>query len=287
MDIGIGLPNAVAGARGEELIEFARRADAAGFSTLGTIDRLVYPNYEPLTTLAAAAAATERIRLMTSILLAPLRGTTALLAKQAVTVDNLSGGRLMLGLAPGGREDDYAVSGLDFHARGRRFDAQLEELRKLWSGEERGDGYPVVPEPVTDGGPRVILGGSGGPAFRRAAKYGAGWMIGGAPPDAFKEALPKLRSAWEEAGRDGEPRKMALAYFSLGPDGKEVAQRSLTHYYRWLGDYAQGVADSAATDPDTVKQYASAFEEAGCDELILFSAGSDPGQVDLLREALG
>ena len=153
MEIAIGLPNAVAGARGEHLVEFARRADQAGFSSLGTIDRVVYPNYEPLTTFAAAAAVTERIRLMTAILIAPLRPDTALLAKQAVTVDNISGGRLTLGLAPGGREDDYEVAGLDFHTRGRQFDAQLEELRTLWAGEERGAGYPVVPDPVTAGRP--------------------------------------------------------------------------------------------------------------------------------------
>src|SRR4051812_28660618 len=83
MDVGIGLPNAVRGAQGPALVEFARRAEDAGFSTLGTIDRIAYPNHESLVALAAAAAATERIRLLTSILLAPLR-PTALLAKQAM-----------------------------------------------------------------------------------------------------------------------------------------------------------------------------------------------------------
>jgi len=287
MEIAIGLPNAVAGARGEHLVEFARRADQAGFSSLGTIDRVVYPNYEPLTTFAAAAAVTERIRLMTTILIAPLRPDTALLAKQAVTVDNISGGRLTLGLAPGGREDDYEVAGLDFHTRGRQFDAQLEELRTLWAGEERGAGYPVVPDPVTAGGPRLVLGGSSDPSFRRAAKYGAGWIMGGGPPDAFREALPKVESAWAEAGRDGKPVKMALGYFALGPNAKDGAERSLKHYYAWLGDYAQAIADSAATDADTVKQYASAFEDAGCDEFFFMPAISEPDQVDLLHEALG
>jgi hypothetical protein len=84
----------------------ARVAEAAGFGSLGTLDRLVYGNCEALVTLAAAAAVTERVRLVTDILIAPLR-QTALLAKQAATVDRLSGGRLVLGLAVGGREDDY------------------------------------------------------------------------------------------------------------------------------------------------------------------------------------
>src|SRR3954463_6687317 len=131
MDVGIGLPNAVRGVDRAGVVDWAVRAERAGFSTLGTIDRIAYPNFESLIVLAAAAAVTERIRLVTDILIAPLRANTALLAKQAATIDGLSGGRLVLGLSPGGREDDYTVSGLDFGARGRVFDRQLEELEAL------------------------------------------------------------------------------------------------------------------------------------------------------------
>src|ERR671924_1915301 len=118
MDVGIGLPNSVRGVDRAGIVDWARAAEAAGFSSLGTIDRVVYGNYESLIALAAAAAVTERIRLVTDIMIAPLRANTALLAKQAATIDHLSGGRLVLGLAPGGREDDYQVSAVDFRARG-------------------------------------------------------------------------------------------------------------------------------------------------------------------------
>jgi alkanesulfonate monooxygenase SsuD/methylene tetrahydromethanopterin reductase-like flavin-dependent oxidoreductase (luciferase family) len=112
MEVGIGLPATVPGVTRDDLLEWARRADSAGFSSLGVLDRLVYPNYEPLIALAAAAAVTERIRLMTDILLLPQRANAALVAKQALTVHSLSEGRLVLGVAAGLREDDYEASGV-------------------------------------------------------------------------------------------------------------------------------------------------------------------------------
>jgi len=130
MDIGIGLPSTIPGVTRDQELEWARRADARGFSTLGVIDRIVYSNLEPLIALAAAAAVTERIRLTTSILLGPTRGA-ALLAKQAASVNLLSDGRLTLGLAPGGRADDYEAVGVDFGTRGRRFDEHLRDVRTL------------------------------------------------------------------------------------------------------------------------------------------------------------
>ena len=127
MDVGIGLPATIPGVGRDQLLEWARRADARGFSSLGTIDRIVYGNYEPLIALAAAAAVTERIRLATTILIAPYRGNGALVAKQAASLDRLSNGRLVLGVAVGGREDDYIASGVDFHTRGTRFEAMQSD----------------------------------------------------------------------------------------------------------------------------------------------------------------
>ena len=138
MDVGIGLPTTIPDTEGSTLVEWARRAEEAGFSTLGTIGRLVYPNYDDLIALAAAAAVTERIRLTTSILIAPLHTNTALLAKQTASLDRLSGGRLVLAVGLGGRDDDYEASGLPTTGRGRRLEELLEELKRIWSGEERG-----------------------------------------------------------------------------------------------------------------------------------------------------
>ena len=280
MDVGIGLPNSVLGVDRAGIVDWSRRAEEAGFSTLGTIDRLVYPNYESLVVLAAAAAVTERIRLATDILIAPLRANTALLAKQAATIDALSSGRLTLGLAVGGRDDDFDVSGVDFSERGRIFERQLGELAAVWRGE-RG----VGPAPAGGDRPTLLIGGNAKAAFERAARHGDGWTQGGGTPDMFAQALEQLRAAWSEAGREGKPRAVALFYFSLGADGERAARENLGDYYAWLGDFAEQIVASAARDGDTVKQYLAGFEAAGADEVICFPAAADVGQVDLLAEA--
>jgi alkanesulfonate monooxygenase SsuD/methylene tetrahydromethanopterin reductase-like flavin-dependent oxidoreductase (luciferase family) len=286
MEIGIGLPGTVPGVDGERLVEWARRADDHGFSTLGTIDRIVYPNYEPLVALAAAAAVTARIRLTTSILIAPLRPNAVLLAKQAATLHHLSGGRLVLGLAPGSREDDYEVSGIDMRTRGREFDRQLEQMKRVWAGEEKGFAGPVGPN--VDEPPRLLIGGTVDASFRRAARYGDGWIMGGGDPQDFPKALEKLKSEWTAAGREGQPRTATLAYFSLGPDAKKNADWYLRDYYGWLGDEVSGyIAQGAALDETAVAQTVATHGEVGSDELIFFPCSSDPGQVDLLAQAVG
>jgi alkanesulfonate monooxygenase SsuD/methylene tetrahydromethanopterin reductase-like flavin-dependent oxidoreductase (luciferase family) len=241
----------------------------------------VYENYEPLIALAAAAAVTERIRLMTDILIAPLRSNAALLAKQAATIDHLSGGRLVLGLAPGGRPDDYEVSGVEFRRRGRIFDAQLEELERLWAGEGG-----VGPRPLSGARPGLLVGGTSDAAFRRAARFADGWTMGGSAPDRMPEARAKLEQEWAAAGRAGKPRLVALFYFSLGERADEVARANLGDYYAWLGENAGYVAEGAAKDEATVRRYLAGFEEAGTDEVICFPASADPAQVELLARAI-
>jgi alkanesulfonate monooxygenase SsuD/methylene tetrahydromethanopterin reductase-like flavin-dependent oxidoreductase (luciferase family) len=288
MDIGIGLPATIPGVERQQVLDWSREAERRGFSSLGTIDRLVYPNYEPLIALAAAAAVTERIRLLTSILITPLRTNTVLLAKEAATLDALSGGRLVLGVAVGGRDDDFEASGIEMRGRGERFERQIEEMKRIWSGEKLGYAGEIGPTPVQPGGPPLIIGGSVDASFKRAARHGEGWIMGGGAPDQFSAGVEKLKAAWSEAGRKGEPLKMSLAYFSLGPEAEQNADKYLHHYYEWLGsETADAIAGSAATDEDTVRSYLQAFEQAGCDELVLFPCSPEVEQVELLASAAG
>jgi alkanesulfonate monooxygenase SsuD/methylene tetrahydromethanopterin reductase-like flavin-dependent oxidoreductase (luciferase family) len=286
VDIGIGLPNAVPGTYGRILIDWARNAEEAGFSTLGTIGRLVYQGYEELVALSAAAAVTSSIRLTTSVLLAPLYSNTALLAKQAASIDRLSGGRLVLGLGLGGRADDYHASGLPAEGRGRRLDEQLTEMKRIWSGEKRGYAGGIGPEPGRRGGPELILGGSAGAAFRRVALFGDGWIMGGGTPGMFAEAAAGVDQAWREAARPGRPRKLALAYFALGSSARAQADNYLLHYYDWLGDAAAQIAAGAAVSAEMARDYAAAFEAGGCDEVIFIPTTSSPDQVRLLAGAV-
>jgi len=286
VDIGIGLPNTVPGTEGRTLVDWAKLAEEAGFSTLGTIGRLVYPNYEELIALSAAAAVTSRIRLTTGVLLAPIYTNTALLAEQTASLDRLSGGRLVLGLGLGGRDDDFAASGVSTQGRGRRLEEQVAMMKRVWSGEEFGYAGGIGPEPVRDGGPEIILGGATEASFRRAARIADGWIMGGGTPEMFAQGAAAVDQAWKDAGRTDRPRKLTLAYYGLGPEARSQAEGYLLHYYGWLGDFASQIAAGAAVSPEMVRGYAAAFEASGCDEIIFVPTSSRLDQISLLAEAV-
>jgi len=279
--VGIGLPTTIPGVSRGQILEWARRADAAGFAALGTVDRLVYSNHEPLVALGAAAAVTERIGLITSVLLLPYRANAALVAKQAATVHALSEGRLTLGVGLGSRDDDFEVSGVPKKGRGRRADEMLAEIRRLWAGDPAGHAGGVGPD-VSANPPQLVVGGTADQAFRRAAKYGDGWIMGASAPNGFAELSAKLDEAWRAAGRDGEPRRVALNYFALGADPQGDTERTIGDYYSIAPEYASSVVAGTAKGEDGVRERLERLREAGIDEVVMFPASPDPEQVDLL-----
>ena len=283
MDIGIGIPNTVTGATGEQLLRWARRADEAGFSSLATIGAVAHPGYEELTVFAAAAAVTERIRFYSNVLIAPAR-STAELAKQAVTVDQLSDGRLTLGLGVGWRDADFTLTGRDFATRGKTFDQQLRDLRTAFEGKEIRPGTrPVAPKPVQSPLP-ILVGGTTDATLRRIAEHDVqGWTAGGMPPDAVAEWVGKVRTAWADAGRGGSPRITALRYFGLGDE--ERSRDYLRYYYGFMGEQtAEMIAGSALRTPEAIQDAIAAYAGTGIDELILDPTLSDPDQVKKLAE---
>lgn len=277
MDVAIALPNAVPGADGAQLTEWARRAERRGFSSLAANDRFAYASYEPLTALTLAAGVTERIGLCTAIAVVPLRDNAMVLAKQALSLQALSGERLTLGVGLGSRESDYAAAGIPFAERGRKLEQELVRIRDAWADGQIG---PAVAPPS------LVVGGGVDASFDRAARLGDGWIAGGIDAAQFAAGAAEVGDSWARHGRAGRPRLIGLIYFSLGPEAEAVAASYLTSYYAWLGvDTATAIASAAATDADEVQAELAAFEAAGCDELILFPCAADPAQVDLLAEA--
>ena len=276
MDIGIGLPNPVPGTPGETLVEWARKAEAAGFSSLATIDRIAYPSYESLITLAAAAAVTARIGLVTNILLGPTRNPV-LLAKEAAGVDQLSGGRLTLGLGVGARKDDFEITGQRFEDRGNRFDQALELMHRVWKGEKvNGAQNPIGPAPVRAIVP-ILIGGRGDAALRRVVQWGIGYTVGGAGPDQVAPFIERVRKAWAEAGREGKPRMVGLAYFGLAPYATQRATEYLGDYY---GDMGKQIAQSIPKTPEALRDTVKKFEDHGFDELFLDPTSADLAEID-------
>jgi alkanesulfonate monooxygenase SsuD/methylene tetrahydromethanopterin reductase-like flavin-dependent oxidoreductase (luciferase family) len=279
--IGVGLPTSLPGGSGPLMVEWARRAEEGPFSSLGVIDRVVYDCADPLISLAAAAAVTTRLRLVTMIVIGPVR-PAALLAKQAASIDALSGGRLVLGVSLGARRDDYQAVDAPWEDRGRRLSEQLATMRAIW---ESGDGEGAIgPRPARQDGPEVLVGGGSGPAFLRAARYADGYVHGGGPPRAFANAASRARAAWVDAGRPGAPQLWGQSYVGLGDPA--AGEAYLRHYYAFTGPFAERIAAGLLTSAKALREHVSGYAEAGCDELVLLPTSSDPTELDRLAEAL-
>jgi alkanesulfonate monooxygenase SsuD/methylene tetrahydromethanopterin reductase-like flavin-dependent oxidoreductase (luciferase family) len=274
MNIGVGLPTTTPGADGGLVVEWAQRADAGPFSSLAVLDRVAYESLEPFTALAAAAGVTARVRLATMIAVAPLR-SAALLAKEAASLHALSRGRLTLGLAIGARIEDYEAAGVEHRGRGRRFSDQLAYFRGRVDEERVGPSRQGI---------ELLVGGASGPAFARMARYADGYAHGGGPPRAFAGAAQRAEAAWRDFDRPGRPRLWGQGYFALGD--AERGNAYLRDYYAFTGPFAERVVSANLTSPRAVKDFIRGYEEAGCDELVLFPTVSDAAELDRLAEAL-
>jgi alkanesulfonate monooxygenase SsuD/methylene tetrahydromethanopterin reductase-like flavin-dependent oxidoreductase (luciferase family) len=282
MKIGLGLPIDDPAA----LLNWAQRADAGPFSTIGLLDRLVFDNPEPLVTLAALAGATSRIRVQTEVLIAPVY-QTAMLAKQTATLDRLSGGRFTLGIGVGGREDDCLAAGIDIHRRGRRLDEQMTLLRRVWAGEPYGAGVgPIGPLPATTGGPEVLFGGFAPTALERVGRFGDGFLGAALPPQFMADLFRDVEKVWTAYDRPGRPRLVAQVNVALGAERTvEQARQHIRSYYAF-GGRADHVAEGLLTTPQTIRAAVDAFGDIGADEVMLYCWSSDIDQVDRLAEAL-
>jgi alkanesulfonate monooxygenase SsuD/methylene tetrahydromethanopterin reductase-like flavin-dependent oxidoreductase (luciferase family) len=286
MDISLALPSMIPGTAGSTVLEWADRAEARGFSSLAATERLVYPGYEPMSVLAAAAGRTTRIGLLTNVLIAPLR-TPVELAKQAAGLDQLSGGRFVLGLAPGIRADDFEMAERDYPGRVDRFDRMLDQMHRIWAGGALpGLDRAVGPEPVEGGRVPTLLGGVSAATADRVARWSDGWTAPGLTPERTSVLAERVRLAWSRAGRAGRPRIVMLSRFALGADVEQAASAFVRDYFAVLGD---GVEDFVRQTPRTAAAITAAlraFADCGVDEVVFHPTASDVTQVDRLADAV-
>jgi alkanesulfonate monooxygenase SsuD/methylene tetrahydromethanopterin reductase-like flavin-dependent oxidoreductase (luciferase family) len=282
MDVGIGLPNSLIGVRGPDLVAWAQRAERNGFSVLGTIGRIVYDTDEELVSLAAAAGATNRIELMTTVLVAPPR-QPVLLAKQAATLSRVSGGRFRLGLGLGPREDDWLALDVEPTNRGKRLDEVIDTCRAVWAGEP-----PLGVEgrvgPLPEHLP-LVLGGFSDSAYRRAGQKADAFVAGPVPPESVGQAFHAVANAAEEAGRP-TPKLYAARYAALGEDVSDEADRNVASYYRSAGEaFVSVMSQNVLRTPTQVRETLTALEQQGCQELCLWPLATGAAQIDRLAEA--
>jgi alkanesulfonate monooxygenase SsuD/methylene tetrahydromethanopterin reductase-like flavin-dependent oxidoreductase (luciferase family) len=281
MKIGMGLPAAVPEADVTTLGEWAATAERLGFCSLGVIDRLVYDNLDPLVALAAAAARTERVELLTTVLNVPYRQNAVVLAKQLASVDRLSGGRLTAGLALGGWPEDYEASEVSRRGLGAEMDAMVATMQQAWDGKLAGASGPMPALPPDR--PGLLFGGLVPAAFTRAATVGQGWIAPSFGIQQLVDGVAAIREAWERIGRAGRPRVVTVRYFCFGPGADEHAEHYLRHYYL---DYAPMVQADTPTTPEHLGAELARLRDAGADDVVLMPCTDDLAQVTLAAEVL-
>jgi len=279
LEIGVALPQMARDYGARTTVDWARVIDDGPFSSVSAGERVTFSNPEMVATLAAAAAVTTRVRIMTNIWVLPAH-PMAMVAQQVGTLDQLAGGRLVLGVGIGGRDGDYEALGSPTHRRHQRLDEQVRELSRLLDGEPPYPGAdPVGPALAPGRRPEILAAALGPRALARAAQWADG-VTGFSVTSARQELVDvseRADAAWSAAGR-GTPRKVTGCFYALGVDAAPDVLRDFTErYLGFLGpELARAFAGQMTTHtPDDVRRVLDDAEAAGYDELVLVPATAD------------
>jgi alkanesulfonate monooxygenase SsuD/methylene tetrahydromethanopterin reductase-like flavin-dependent oxidoreductase (luciferase family) len=275
----------------EQFVAWCRGIDEGPWSGLAVPERITYPSAEMMTSLAAAAVLTERVRLATTIVVLPSHDEVRA-AKQLATVDVLSDGRLTVGVGVGGRDHDYEAVGASTARRWQRLDDQVARMRSIWSGSAPFEGAdPVGPVPVQAGGPPLIAGVAGPKATARAARWADGvdgpWAVTGSTANLAR-AAERVRTAWAEAGRTDAPVISTSLWYALGPDAEDRLRGYVYDYMRIFGEDAAraGAVAARCHDADALRATVDEIAAAGLDELWLVPTTADPAELERTLAAL-
>ena len=293
MQVGMNLPVMVPGLDRGLVLEWARRVDRGPFSSLAAGERITFPNPEMLVTLAAAAAVTERVRIVPTVMVLPLH-SAVWAAKQIATLDVMSGGRVVLGVGAGARQEDFRAVGAQFEGpRLQRLEEQVALMRRAWAGENVVPGAlrPVEPLPVQPGGPEILAGSLWPRSIRRAARWADG-LCGFSFGPSLQEvggAFEGARKSWAEAGRPRPPRLVTSFWFSLGPRAEAQRDEYLRRYLNFLGaEVTEKLLPTVTTtSAQALRDALAGLRDLGTDEVILVPMTLDPDEIDRVADLLG
>lgn len=289
-DIGLAWVTPAPLTQPQNVVKFAQQCEAMGCHSMWTIDRIAYDNLEPLTLLAAAAGATQNIRLGTSVLLGNLRHPSHL-AKIVATLDFISNGRITLGLGFGSRQNDYTAVEVPFEHRGSRAVEQVELMKRLWTEDHvthKGKFFNVQnltigPRPVQKPHPPLWTGGSAETALKRAGAWANGFICGSSAIPDFPATWEKISGYAKAAGRDpNKITKAGLTFMAINDDQAKAVKTVEDYVMRYYGRLRADVANTSLVgSPAAIADRIGAFLSKGLDTLIIGLADPDPRQLDL------
>ena len=273
MQVGFGIPNNFGIDDPNDLVKLAQAAEGLGYNSVWVREHLFHSSYveerlggkpyhDALTVLIAIGQATEKVRLGTSVLVLPWHDP-ARLGKMVATLDQLSYGRIDLGIGVATTQDEFENLGVDFHTRGKRTDDMLAALQALWTQEVpehqgefyRYSGLKFSPKPYQKPYPPILVGGYSKAAFRRIVQFGDGWHTLRRSAKQFAEGLAEINRRMEEAGRDPKSltNSITISFDFSGKAPKEAPEDRL---------------DLGGTDDD-MAETVRAYRDAGLDEIVV------------------
>jgi alkanesulfonate monooxygenase SsuD/methylene tetrahydromethanopterin reductase-like flavin-dependent oxidoreductase (luciferase family) len=290
MKIGLCMPYMLRDYDRARILNWARKMDQGPFSSLSCGERMTGHTYAMTPLLAAAAAVTERVRIMASLYVLPMR-SAVMTAKEIATIDVISGGRMEVTVGVGGRENDYRAAGAPFTHRHQRLDDQVAEMKRVWRGEPIFEGADEI-GPVSPQSPHIPLyaGAMGPKAIARAAQWADG--IYGASMAGDREGHQHMfdtaKDAWKAAGRADKPYLMGSFWYSLSPNAESDLKAYVYDYMKYMGeDIGRGMASMMSrSTPDAILEGIENIRAAGADELLLVPATAHYDEIDRLAEIL-
>ena len=304
--IGIAMQNFTAAPEMPDaaaLIDYSVRVEQLGYESIWVWDHILlgvdpyFPILDSLSILTAVAARTERIRLGTGVLVLPARNPV-LLAKQLSSIDQISNGRLTLGLASGWYNREFDAIGVPFNKRGNIMDQNLDILTRLWQEDSVTGSYPpyelaeavMSPKPVQKPRPPILIGGYGDRVLKRAGGVGDGWLTYYYTVEGFAKSCDKVRQLAEEAGKDPDTlrsiNQLPIYIGKSRDDVKDLMQEWLTTEWDFAG-WSDSTAASAVigTVDDCIEQL-QAHLDVGVQQITLVPYRFDREQIEQIAEEI-